>query len=173
MKKINLKEVARTIVEKQPYKIIKDEETKEAATELTQFVDVLTFSVYRVGRDFRNIPYDLHENQFITEKKHIGLIGIDGEVIETINCSKYSSTKNSDELKKERKNFRFTSNEDTLIFALKLTEDNSKTGIRNYLLFLSKPMTIGEIQAKRDSYYESETNTRIEKNLAAIEFIWK
>lgn len=170
---INLKEVAKKILEKQPYRIIKDEKTMEPATEKSQFVDVLTFSVCRVGENFRNLPYAYEEFNFVSKKKDIALIGSDGEIIETIKCSAYSSMKQSDELQKQRKEFKFSSNENTLVFALKLTEDNSRTGVHNYLMFLSKPMTIKEMQEKRDSYYFGENQKRLEKGLQEIELIWK
>lgn len=171
-KEINLKEVAKKILEKQPYRIINDSKTKKPATELSDFVDVLTFSVNRIGENFRHIPFSLSTNPYGYEKKHIALIGIEGEIIETIQCSQYSSMKDNDALKKQRKEFKFTSSKDTLVFALKLTEENCKIGTHSYLLFLSKPMTISEMQEKKDAFYKSEDEKRIGKDLDAVKFIW-
>ena len=60
---INLKEVAKAILEKNPYKVIKDEKNREIpATEQTDFLDVLTFSCNQVGRNFQKIPYPTERN---------------------------------------------------------------------------------------------------------------
>lgn len=148
MKTINLKEVAQKILEKQPYKIINEEKTNKPATEQTSFVDVLTFSVNRVGADFKNIPFDISKTAYGVERKHVALIGADGEILEEIRCSEYSSSWNSDEFNRERRDFKFSSNKNELVFALKLTDVNYKGSEKNYLLFLSKPMTIAQMQEK-------------------------
>ena len=60
MKKINLKEVARKIVEKHPYRILKDNHTEQIATELSGSLDVSSFSGFNcIGSDFNNMPYSL------------------------------------------------------------------------------------------------------------------
>lgn len=170
---INLKEVAKLVLEKQPYKIVKESDnSSKAATEQSIFVDVLSFSVNRIGSDFNNFPYGKNTCQPKGYNRSVSLIGIDGEIVETVACSKYSSTLEEDLLLEEKRKFKFVSDRDIIIVAYKLTAVEVNGKINNYLLFLSKPFTIGEMQDKRDIYYKNAAEERVKKNLQCIKYIW-
>lgn len=174
MQTINLKEVAKVILQKNPYRVIRDDRNCETpATEKTQFVDVLTFSVHKVGENFQNIPYEGTSTAWGADKKHVSFIGEDGEVLEEMKCAPLNLMYDNDALKKYRREYKFSSCEETLVFALKLTEDDPKRGIFNYLLFLSKPMSFREIQELRQSVYSEVDSKKINSDLEAVELIWK
>lgn len=170
---INLKEVAKAILEKNPYKVIKDEKNREIpATEQTDFLDVLTFSCNQVGRNFQKIPYPTERNFRGAFRKTVSLIGMNGDIIEVIKPSPFSSNW-CDDHQKYLRDFKFSSDENTMVFALKLTKNNPGEETENYLLFLSKPMTIKTIQELRQSVYKEEDSKKVNKGLEAIELIWK
>jgi rRNA maturation protein Nop10 len=170
---INLKEVAKTILEKNPYEVIKDSKTKAPATELSETINISKLGGFDfISEKFDNIPFYTYRNFRGGFKKTISLIGVDGEVIEVIEPSPFSS-KYCDEHQKYLRDFKFSSNEDTIVFALKITYSAPGEEIENYLLFLSKPITIKTIQELRQSVYNKEDSEKISKDLNSIELIWK
>ena len=160
-------------MEKNPYEVIKDSKTKAPATELSETINISKLGGFDfISEKFDNIPFYTYRNFRGGFKKTISLIGVDGEVIEVIEPSPFSS-KYCDEHQKYLRDFKFSSNGDTIVFALKITYSAPGEEIENYLLFLSKPITIKTIQELRQSVYNKEDSEKISKDLNSIELIWK
>ncbi len=171
---LDMKEVGKKIVAKQPYTIIMDDHSTDVpATELTQFVDVLTFSVYRVGKNFENIPFALRvdRSRGRREASSVDLINEHGESIETIESSNLQKFNDPAAFNEEKRAFKFKSNSNSIVVALVLTNMTLK-GTNKYLLLLSEPMTVGTMQAKRDSVIFEEMEIAKSKSLSRIEMLW-
>jgi len=176
MIKIDMKEAGKKLVEKQPFRIIMDDHDKKGtpATEYTNFVDVLTFSVYGVGQNFQNIPFatTTSTKYMGIETKTVGLINQNGDIVCQVPSSEYNKFKNPDEFRREKERFKFNCNDDEIIIALKLTENPARGGSYSYLLLLKEPLTVEEMQKRRDSSVFSAKKKVENESLSKIEMLW-
>lgn len=170
---LDMKKVAKKIVEKYPYKIVTEAGTNKPATEKSEHLAILVFSVYRVGENFENIPFSkiYHMRRGETKAITVDLINQEGESVCTVPPSKYDKNREEDDFAIERLGFRFDGEADAVVVALILA-CNGTNGTEKKILLLSKPMTIGEMQKKRDSVVLQDEEDRKAKAMQKIEMLW-
>jgi len=173
--KIDMREASKKLVEKQPYKIIMDDhDLSVPATEYTTFLDVLTFSVHKPGKNFDNIPYSKWSGRYGigVEEKTVDLINKDGDIVLHIPSSKYFKMQEPDEFQKEKEAFRFECDSNEIIIALKLTTYPIRGGKHSYILLLKEPLFVYEMQSRRDSVVFSEKKRQQHEAMGKIEMLW-
>ena len=170
-----MKEAGKKLVEKQPFRIIMDDHNKDVpATEHTMFLDVLTFSVHSVGKNFQHIPYSLVSNYRHThrETKSVGLINEKGDVVCQVPPSSYNRLSEPDAFRRESEGYKFGCDQDEIIIALKLTNNSGKGGTYSYVLLLKEPLTVREMQERRDASVLGVKKKREEASLSQIKMLW-
>ena len=175
MIELDMKEVGKKLVEKQPFKIIMDDHNKGVpATEYSNFVDVLTFSVYGVGASFQNIPFATTTSTKFCgiETMTVGLVNHEGNIVCQVPSSNYNRFKNPDEYQREKERYKFDCDENEIIVALKLTDNPARGGSYSYILLLKEPLTVKEMQGKRDSSVLSKKKKKENESLDKIEMLW-
>ena len=181
MKTLNMKEIAKKIVEKYPFPIMMEQiefknESTKAATE--QSKKYLNYRQDTIGNKFEKFPFTTYKYQHGTWEQNLQFIGINGEVIDTCNCSKLTINTNGQEVNKIKREWRLKGKEDDIVVAIISTivadsyrpeycENNS------VVLFLSKPYTVKEINDIRASFYTPLEKERIENALDKIKTIWE
>jgi hypothetical protein len=169
-----MKEVAKKLASKQPYKIVMDDKDRDIpATEKTRSVDVLTLSVCPVGSNFENIPFSLRTNNKFgyTEYKDVSLIDKDGEVVSEVPASSHNVFRDPASFERESRSFRFDGRDDDVIVALRITISKAdRTSV--HLLLLSRPMTIREMQSMRDSVVLAKKKKADRERERQIEMLW-
>jgi hypothetical protein len=177
MSSIDMSEVAKRLVVKQPYPILMDEHTGMPATEKSTSVDVLVFSVYGVGDNFEHIPYTrtTRSKTLSEDLRHVGLINMHGEEAVFIPASEHNKFRDPSAFERERVNFKFncgnSAQDEEIIVALKLISVRDGR-IGKYILLLSEPMTIAEMQKRRDSVVLTSKKKAEDDRFRKIEMLW-
>jgi phage anti-repressor protein len=165
-KSLDMAEVGRKVLEKNPYYLHMDKNLNQPATELTSMLNSMT-----VGRNFNYIPRSIEISGDYRSSLSVDLIGLDGEVAETIPSSRYSELREPELFEKEKADFKFTSASDVIVVAMVLREKSSR-GTETNLILLSEPHTIAMMQEKRDSVVLKKRSSKIEKDMTSIEMLW-
>ncbi len=167
--KLDMKKIAQTVIDKNNYRLMKDDKNRDLpATEQTMFTDILTFSVHQVGKKFTNLPHRRHNNSRGSTGIDVELIGVDGEVVETVMGSRYGMGNDYD---REARAFKFSSACDTVIVAMVLKENGSRSN-SEALMFLSKPMTIATMTELRSSVFNAKEDERKKNAMNSITMMW-
>ena len=175
IKELNIEEVGRKIVAKHPYKIMMDDKQDGVpATEQSMFTDVLTFSVFQVGKSFQNIPYSLNNKPKFGgyERYSVELLDSNAEITEIIPPSRYNKFSDPDGFLREKEEFIFKTNWDKIIVAVILTRDQPDGKTNKYIMLLSKPMAVYKMQSMRDDAVFGEKKKVEDKRLGQIQMLW-
>jgi len=169
--KLDMKKIAQTVIDKNNYRLMKDDKNRDMpATEQTMFTDILTFSCTQVGKKFQNLPHSRRLNRYGSTGIDVDLIGVDGEVVETVKGSRHSSSEGNN-YDREARAFRFSSACDTVIVAMVLKENGARSN-SEALMFLSKPMTIATISELRSSVFNEAEEKRVKGAMDSITMMW-
>ncbi len=175
MKNLDMQEVGRKIVAKHPYKIVMDShQDGTPATEQTTFVDVLTFTNHRIGRNFQNIPYSLNREPKYggVDKYSVSLLNTEGDISEVVEASRYHKYDRPAEFLEEKEAFRFAGDQEEIIVAVILTDKEWNGKVNKYIMLLSEPMTIATMQKKRDETVFGKKKKTEDKRLGQIKTLW-
>lgn len=180
MKTLNMKEIAKTIVEKYPFPIMMEQiefknESSKVATE--QSKKYLNYRQDTIGNKFEKFPFSTDSYSLGTWKQNLQFIGINGEIIDTCNCLDFIKYSNGQEVNKIRSEWRLKGKEDDIVVAIisTIVADSYRPDYcenNSVVLFLSKPYTVKEINEIRASYYSPLEEQRINESLNKIKTIW-
>ncbi|WP_152633321.1 hypothetical protein [Aliarcobacter butzleri] len=169
MKTLNMKEIAKTIVDYLTNSV-------EIATEKSK-----NYQNYRqdtIGNKFEKFPFSTCQYKHGTWKQNLQFIGVNGEVIDTCNCLELFKNTNGQEVNKIRREWRLKGKEDDIVVAIisTIVADSYRPDYcenNSVVLFLSKPYTVKEINNIRASFYTPLEKERIENALDKIKIIWE
>lgn len=169
---LNLKEVAETVLKKHvEATVARVNNSQEIGTEKTIFFEG---SAQQIGENFENFPYPISKIRdiYFSTTKTMEFINEKGEVVQEVpNSEAYQFTGNHGQ---DKRDFKFTMKDNEIIVAIKQTsyfsKDNSES---KHLIFLSQPFYAKDIKAKREAYYHKIDSAKIERDIEAIETIWK